>query len=390
MSQLSNEQRRLYAAIESKRIGKGGCKLISEIAGLSAPTLRRGRAELAALLEGKQLERTQGCPGRRSIEEVYPEIKRALERMLENDTAGDPMTRRKWVRVSSRNITKRLAEIGYVVNYHTVCRLLKEMGYSLKVNAKKRASPASSPKRDEQFRYIAAQKAAFLAAGNPIISIDAKKKELVGNFRANGTSWCKEAIEVNGYAFASLAECVATSYGIYDVGTNKGYVWVGTSGDTPAFAVTAVKRWWLCAGRHVYPDATSLLVLADGGGSNGCRCRAWKQRLQKEICDALNLTVTVSHYPSRCSKYNPIERRLFSHISMNWAGKPLTSLDLMLGYIRGTATETGMTVEAFLLEGAFPVGEKVSEGEMKQLALQFHETCPEWNYTITPREDEYE
>jgi hypothetical protein len=343
---------------------------------------------LAALLEGRQLERAEGCPGRPSIEEKYPEIKSVLEQLLEDETAGDPMTRKKWVRLSSRRISKKLANIGYQVNYHTVCRLLKDMGYSMKVNVKKRASTAHSPKRDAQFRYIASQKAAFLAAGNPIISIDAKKKELVGNFKANGRLWCKEAIEVSDYAFPSMAEYVATAYGVYDLSTNKGYVWVGTSGDTPAFAVTAVKHWWLYAGQHVYPDATSLLVLADGGGSNGHRCRAWKHRLQTELCDNLGLAVTVCHYPTRCSKYNPIERRLFSHISMNWAGKPLTSLDLILGYIRGTATETGLTVEAFLLEGDFPPGEQVSKTEMQQLTLRPHEICPDWNYTMVPREDD--
>jgi len=174
---------------------------------------------------------------------------------------------------------------------------------------------------------------------------------------------------------------------LHDALSVRSYVWVGTSGATPAFAVTAVKQWWLYAGRHVYPDATSLLVLADGGGSNGHRCRAWKHRLQTDLCDGLGLAVTVCHYPTRCSKYNPIERRLFSHISMNWAGKPLTSLDLVLGYIRGTATETGLTVEAFLLEGTFPLGEKVSKAEMQRLALRSHETCPDWNYTIAPRRD---
>jgi hypothetical protein len=306
--------------------------------------------------------------------------------LIEDDTAGDPMTCKKWVRVSSRKLSKKLAQMGYTVNYHTLCRLLKEMGYSLKVNVKKRASTAHAPKRDAQFRYIAAQRAAFLVAGNPIISVDAKKKELIGDFKAPGTAWCKKPIEVSDYTFASMAEYVATPYGVYDVRTNKGYVWVSTSGDTPAFAVMAIKQWWMYAGRHCYPEATSLLILADGGGSNGCRCRVWKHRLQKEFCDALGLSVTICHYPTRCSKYNPIERRLFSHISMNWAGKPLTSLARMLGYIRGTTTETGLTVEAFHAQGDFPQGEKVSKKEMGQVAVRSHDTCPAWNYTIAPRE----
>jgi hypothetical protein len=387
MSQLSRPQRRLYAAIEAKRVGKGGCRLLSEITGLCQATVRRGRADLAVLLGGTPLEKAAERRGRPRIEKKYPGIERVLEQLLADETGGDPMTGRKWERISSRKLSKKLAELGYVVNYHTVCRLLRQMDYSLKVNMKTRAATAHSPKRDTQFKHIAAQKAAFLAAGNPVISVDAKKKELIGNFKANGRSWCKEAIKVNDYAFASMAECIATPYGVYDLKGNKGYVWVGTAGDTPAFAVTAIKLWWLHAGRHTYPGATSVLVLADGGGSNGWRCRAWKQQIQTELCDGLGLMVTVCHYPTRCSKYNPIERRLFSQISMNWAGKPLSSLDLMLGYIRGTTTETGLTVDAFLMEGDFPKGQQVSKKEMERVALQPHQTCPDWNYTITPRQD---
>jgi hypothetical protein len=218
--------------------------------------------------------------------------------------------------------------------------------------------------------------------------VDTKKKELIGNFKARGRSWCRAAIEVGEYDFAGLAECVATPFGVYDVGANKGYVWVGTSGNTPAFAVTSIKRWWLGAGRHVYPQAAKLLLLADGGGGNSWRYRAWKQQLQTELCDGLGLAVTVCHYPPRCSKFNPIERRLFSYISMNWAGKPLLTLDVMLGYIRGTTTETGLTVEAVHLEGDFPLGQTVSKREIGRLALQPHQTCPDWNYTITPRRNE--
>jgi hypothetical protein len=385
MNGLSAEQRRLYAAIESRRMGRGGCQLLSEITGLASGTIARGGRDLAALLEGRPIERATGRPGRLSIEKMYPEIKQILEQVVEDDTAGDPMTRKKWVRVSSRKLSNRLAEMGYTVNYHTLCRLLKEMGYSMKVNVKKRASTVHSPKRDAQFRYIAAQKAAFIAAGNPVISVDAKKKELIGDFKAPGTSWCKTPIAVSDYTFASRADCVASPYGVYDVRTNKGYVWVSTSGAPPAFAVMAVKRWWSYAGRHSYPEVTNMLILADGGGSNGCRCRVWKHRLQTEICDALGLSATVCHYPTGCSKYNPIERRLFSQISMNWAGKPLTNLALMLGYIRGTTTKAGLTVEAFLAKGDFSHAEHVSKKEMGQVALRPHDTCSEWNYTIEPR-----
>jgi hypothetical protein len=385
MSRLSSEHRRLCAAVESIRIGTGGSRLVSEITGLCAETIRRGRAELNGLLNGTPLEAAKGHPGRRRTEEKYPEIKNILERLVADETGGDPMTRKKWVRLSGRKLSKKLAEMGIKVNYHTICRLLKQMGSSMKVNVKTRAATVNSPKRDMQFGYIAEQKAAFLATSNPVISVDAKKKELIGNFKANGRVWCKEPIQVSNYTFASIAECVATPYGIYDIRTNKGYVWVGTSGDTPAFAVAVINLWWLNVGRHVYPEATNLLILADGGGSNGCRCRAWKQRLQTGLCDRHGLTVTVCHYPNRCSKYNPIERRLFSHISMNWAGKPLSSLEVMLGYIRGTTTEKGLSVQASLLEGDYPQGEKVSRNQMDRVALQPHQVCPDWNYTIKPR-----
>jgi transposase len=230
LSTLNDEQRRLYAAIESRRLGRGGCRSVSEITGLCLATVYRGRSELAALLAGTALEETKGRAGRPSIEEKYPEIKTVLEELVSDNIAGDPMNSKKWVRISSRRLSKKLAGMGYKVNYHTVCRLLKDMGYSMKVNVKKRASTTHSPKRDAQFDYIAAQKAAFLTAGNPVISVDAKKKELIGNFKADGKSWCKSAIEVNAYTYGSLAECVATPYGVYDVRTNKGYIWVGTSG----------------------------------------------------------------------------------------------------------------------------------------------------------------
>jgi hypothetical protein len=266
MSQLPGAQRRLYAAIEAKRLGRSGCRLMAEITGLCEPTIRRGGAELATLLEGKPLP-AKGRRGRRSTEAKYPNIKGILEQLLVDETAGDPMTRKKWVRISCRKISKKLAAMGYEVNYRTVCRLLKDMDYSLKVNVKKRASTAYAPKRDAQFKYIAAQKAAFLAAGDPVISIDAKKKELIGNFKVNGKSWCKDAIEVNDYAFASMAECVATSYGVYDVATNKGYVWVGTSGDTPLFAGTVIKQWWLYAWPRAVGLAQASGELADPGGA---------------------------------------------------------------------------------------------------------------------------
>lgn len=384
-SQLSGVHRRLYAAVETHRIGFRSCARVSQITGVGFQAISRGRAELALLLAGRALQQPKGRPGRPAIDKTYPDIHRTLQQLLSDDTAGDPMTDKVWVRTSSRTLSKRLAELGYTVNYHTICRLLREMGYSMMVNVKKRASTTHSPRRDSQFEYIAQRKAAFLASGSPVISVDCKKKELIGYFRASGRSWCAKAIHVNEHSFASLAQCVAAPYGIYDILTNAGYVWVSTSRDTPASAVTAIKRWWFQSGRSMYPNAKELLILADSGGSNSCRSRAWKYRLQSDICDPCDLTVTVCHYPTGCSKYNPIERRLFSHISMNWLGKPLINLEVMLGYIRGTTTQSGLTVQAFMMDEEFTGGQRVSTTEMDTVAIHSHDTCPNWNYTIQPR-----
>ena len=384
-SLLPGPLRRLFAASECERMAKRQRALLPEISGLTSGVIQCGRNELARLLEGESLDKLRGNPGRKSTEHKYPDIDAVIESLLVNDTAGDPITEKKWVRVSSRILSRKLALLGYDVNYHTVCRLLRKLGYSLKVNVKKRAVTMGSPKRDTQFTYIAQQRAVFLDSGWPVLSVDCKKRELVGGFRSNGSSWCKEAIQVNEHSFASLATCVATPYGVYDIGKNTGYVCVGTSRATPSFAVASIRRWWTETGRAAYPAASKVLLLADGGGSNGYRCRAWKANLQSMLCDEFGLTITVCHYPPRCSKYNPIERRLFSHISMNWMGKPLYSLDEMLAYICGTTTRSGLEVRASYLDGEYPVGERVTKDAMEALAVQLHETLPDWNYSISPR-----
>jgi hypothetical protein len=385
MSQLSKAQRRWYAGIESNRIKRNGARKIARVTGLHEATIRRGGKEVenyaAGQLEKPHLRR----PGRRTIKQRYPDIEVKLMELLADDIAGDPMSNKQWTRRSSRQLSKELQEKGYRINYHTICRLLKRMGFSMRVNIKKRASTTHAPSRDAQFEHIAAERKEFLAAGLPIISVDTKKKELIGNFKVNGRSWCKEPIEVSDYSYPSMAECIAVPYGIYDLAANRGYMYVGILVDTPEFAVTAIHKWWADIGSIIYPGKNELLILADGGGSNGARSRAWRKQVQTRLSDGLGLTVTVCHYPPRCSKYNPIERRLFSRISANWAGKPLRTLEVMLAFIRGTRTETGLTVEACLLEGAYKKGERVSEKEMAQLALQPHVVCPAWNYTISPR-----
>jgi hypothetical protein len=306
--------------------------------------------------------------------------------LLADEIAGDPMTEEKWVRSSTKKLRDRLRELGYQVSHTTVWRLLRKMKFSLKYNKKRRAG-AQSPDRDEQFQYIASQKTAFSDAGLPIISVDTKKKELIGEFRNHGRAWCRESHEVNDHDFTNMAECRAVPFGVYDLTRNRGYVTVGISNDTPEFAVNAIARWWEQEGRLGYPRAEKLLILADCGGTNGCRFRAWKLNLQVKLCDAFSLTVTVCHYPPGCSKWNPVERRLFSEISKNWEGRPLRTLRIMLAYIRGTTTITGLTVNAYLDENTYRKGQKISREDMDGLNLIPHATCPIWNYTLSPRHE---
>jgi len=277
-----------------------------------------------------------------------------------------------------------LAQKGYLVGRMTVRRLLQKWDYSLKANRKQDSGPRH-PDQDRQFRYIQRVTRLFLANGHPVISIDTKKKELIGNFKNPGQSWCQQAEEVNVHDFPQDAVGRAVPYGIYDLRHNEGYIYVGTSADTSEFAVEAIGLWWKDEERSTAPDESKLLVLADAGGSNGCRFRLWKEQLQAQLADQLGVEVMVCHFPTGASKWNPIEHRLFSYISLNWAGKPLRSFDTMLGYIRGTTTETGLKVRAFLVDRVYEKGRKVSDQEMKALNLHTRRVCPTWNYVIKPR-----
>lgn len=314
-------------------------------------------------------------------------IESALLDMVEPETAGDPMSDHKWVRSSLRSLSERLRQGGHVASAPTVSRLLKGNGYSLRVNAKEKDPRSQHPERDAQFRYIETQKQDFMASGDPIISVDTKKKELIGNFKNAGQAWRQDADTVNVHDFLSDADGRVAPYGIFDIQRNEGAVYVGLSADTPEFAVAAISRWWQEQGRCVYAQATRLLILADGGGSNGHRPRLWKEQLQSQLSDVTGLSLTVCHYPPGCSKWNPVEHRLFSHISINWTGRPLRTLETMLKWLRGTTTQTGLRVSAHVLEGLFQTGKKVSDALMKTLNLTRHATCPQWNYTIRPRLD---
>ena len=295
------------------------------------------------------------------------------------------MTPDKFVRRSLRTLSAGLEALGHTACPTTVAEWLRELGYNLRVNVKRLTGPPH-PDRDRQFRYLGEVVAEFRAAGLPILSVDTKKKELVGNFGNPGQVWVQEPVAVNAHDFLSDARCRAVPYGLYDVLANRGHVVVGTSSDTPAFAVDAVVRWWVRCGCKRYRDAAELLILADSGGSNGCRPRLWKQRLQVRMADAYGLDVTVCHYPRGASKWNPVEHRLFSQVSRNWAGEPLRSPERMLSLLRGTRTQSGLTVTAEWTNQKYSRGEVVTDQQMAQLNIEHHDTCPQWNYTIKPRE----
>ena len=308
-----------------------------------------------------------------------------LGRLLQEDTAGDPTGKRRvWTGKHLRQLARELGQLGIRVSPQTVRRLLDQLGYALHANAK--SLSISSAQRDEQFRYIQRLRRRFLERCSPIISVDTKKKELVGNFKNAGRGWSQEPLAVNDHDFRSQAEGLATPYGIYDVLDNQGWVFVGMSHDTPDFAVDNIARWWRSSGRRNYPDAEELLILADSGGSNGARVRGWKAALQESLADRFGLPVTVCHYPTGASKWNPIEHRLFSEISKHWAGQPLDSFPKILRLIGETTTQTGLRVTSRLVTKHYETGRQVSDQQMRELSLKKHSVLPDWNYTLRPRQ----
>ncbi len=304
--------------------------------------------------------------------------------MMEHETAGDPITGLKWTRRTTEKIAGYLQILGIVVCSNTVARLLRELGYSLRVNHKKLSSGCGVD-RDKQFSVIAESRDHFDNRGDPVISVDTKKKEMVGNFKNQGTAYGKQPHLVNDHDFRSQAKGIAVPYGVYDVGANRGSVFIGTSCDTPKFAVAAIEKWWRLDGCKRYPKSKNLLILADCGGSNGYRSRVWKCELQK-VADRRGLSITVRHYPPGASKWNPIEHRLFSEISKNWAGRPLESFATIQNYIRTTTTTSGLRVKAYIERKQYAKGVNVSPEQMNELNIESPADLSQWNYTITPRE----
>jgi len=376
---------RLLLGAEARAIGYGGKKLVAAAAKAKADTVARGARELESGVVPDGRIRAVGA-GRPAAEVVDPGLTPALEELVDPETRGDPASPLRWTTKSTSHLADELTRAGHEVSADTVGRLLKKAGYSLQGNAKT-VEGKQHPDRDAQFRYINAQVAAFQASGDPVISVDAKKKELVGNFANKGVEWmpvgAPERVNVHDFADPTLGK--ATPYGIYDMTANTGWVNVGTDADTGAFAVESIRRWWNTVGQQAYPRSTRLLITADSGGSNGSRLRLWKTELAR-LATETGLAITVVHLPPGTSKWNRIEHRLFSHISMNWRGRPLTSHEVIIETIGAVTTRTGLTVQAALDTDAYPKGIRITDKQMKAFEaehLQRHQFHGDWNYTIT-------
>jgi hypothetical protein len=385
MHVLDERQRRWVAAAEASRLGYGGVRLVAQITGLAPNTIRRGQRELAqGMADVPDIRIRQPGAGRPPSEKKKPQIEDVLLDLVRDEVAGDPSTGVLWVRRSLAKLQRALARRGFHVGILVVRRLLRKHNIHARSNVK-HLTPREHPSRDRQFRYIKSIQRRFDVAGDPIISVDTKKKELIGRFKNAGRIYSAAPPEVNAHDFPADADAKAIPYGVYDPQANDGVVYVGSSGNTPDFAVAAIRHWWKEIGRFRYPAQRRLLILADSGGSNSYRARRWKQQLQVRLADPFGLEVTVCHYPTGASKWNPVEHRLFSQISETWAGTPLTSMAVLLDAIRHTTTMTGLRVRAYLLPGVYATGRKVTKEEMAKLSVEKHNICPQWNYTIKPR-----
>jgi Rhodopirellula transposase DDE domain len=383
--ELNERQRRLYAATEARSAGRGGIAATSRATGIAVDTIRKGIAELESgqTLDRGRVRRPGG--GRKPLVEVDVTLLRDIERLVDESCRGDPESLLRWTSRSVRNLTSAVREMGHDVHFATVAKLLRALGYSLQANAKAKEG-AQHLDRDAQFRHIDTVAKAQIAAGQPVISVDTKKKENVGDFKAGGREYRPkgkpELVRTHDFPDKDLGKAIP--YGIYDLAGDQGWVNVGIDHDTAQFAVASIASWWRHLGKERYPDAGTLTVTADCGGSNGNRPRLWKVELQK-LADETGLAIEVCHFPPGTSKWNKIEHRLFSFITMNWRGKPLVSLETVVNLIAATTTRTGLEVYAQLDEGTYPDKIRVTDAEIKAVNLHGHEFHPEWNYCIKPR-----
>ncbi len=384
---LNERQQRIAAALEAQSLGYGGVSAVAEVSGLARGTIHRGLKEVRdPHLKSALVEVRAPGGGRKPIAARNPEVLRRLQALVEANSRGDPMSPLLWTCCSTGELARTLSEEGHGISADTVGRLLTQLGYSLQANLKTLEEGARHPDRDRQFQHLNAQVRRSLEEGSPVISVDTKKKELVGRYSNKGRRWLPkgEPEEVKVHDFIDPEEPKAIPYGVYDVAQNVGWVNVGCDHDTASFAVASIRRWWNCLGWRAYPEAERLLICADSGGSNGYRIRLWKYELQS-WADETGLWVTVCHLPPGTSKWNKIEHRLFSHISMNWRGRPLVSHEVVVKLIGATMTKSGLRVRAKLDKRKYPLKVKVSDKEMESLNIEPHDFHGEWNYTIKPR-----
>jgi DDE family transposase len=383
--ELNERQRRLWAASEARAAGRGGVAATARATGMSVPTIRKGIAELGSgeRLAPRRVRRSGG--GRKRLTETDPGLLMDLERLIDADSRGDPESLLRWTSKSVRHLAEGLGELGHRVHFTTVALLLRGLGYSLQANAKTREG-RQHPDRDAQFRHINAVAKRAVARGQPVISVDTKKKELVGDFKNHGREWRPkgepELVRVHDFKDKELGKAVP--HGVYDIGSDQGWVTVGVDHDTAQFAVNSIRAWWEHLGQPRYPNATRLQITADCGGSNGNRTRLWKVELQK-LADETELDIAVCHFPPGTSKWNRIEHRLFSFITMNWCGKPLVSVETIINLISATTNRNGLEVYARLDPASYPDKIKITDAELNAVNLRGNKFHPEWNYTIKPK-----
>ncbi len=382
---LDERTRRLTAASEARALGHGGVSQVSRACGLSRKAIAKGLREMeeGTVPPPGRVRRPGG--GRKKILAHDPRLPAALDRLIDPETRGDPESPLRWICKSTRTLAAQLTRRKHPVSHMKVAQLLREQGYSLQGN-RKTEEGGDHPDRDAQFRHINTQVKRALAKGTPVISVDTKKKELVGNYENGGRQWlpAKQPVKVNGHDFPQPDIPRAYPYGVYDVERNRGFVNVGTNHDTGAFAVASIRGWWRVEGRRLYPKTRDLLITADAGGSNGWRLRLWKLELQK-LADETGLAMTVCHFPPGTSKWNKIEHRLFSFISSNWRGEPLRDYETIVRLIARTTTAKGLKVTCRLDRRKYPTGRKVTDEEMKRVNLERNKFHGDWNYTIRPQ-----
>jgi hypothetical protein len=383
--ELNERQRRLWAASEARAAGRGGIAATARATGISVETIRKGIGELRAgeRLEPGRVRRAGG--GRKPLTELDPSLLEDLERLVDADSRGDPESLLRWTSKSVRHLAEGLRELGHQVHFTKVAQLLRGLGYSLQANVKTREG-TQHPDRDAQFRHINVVAKRAVDGGQPVISVDTKKKELVGDFKNAGREWRPkgepELVRVHDFKDKQLGKAIP--YGVYDLKLDEGYVNVGIDHDTAQFAVNSIRSWWEHLGQPRYPNATTLQITADCGGSNGNRTRLWKVELQ-QLADDTGLEIAVCHFPPGTSKWNRIEHRLFSFITMNWRGKPLVSLETIINLIGATTTSNGLEVYTRLDQGTYPDKIKVPDAALRAVNLHGDKFHPEWNYTIKPK-----